>query len=430
MFATKKESDCILDVEIQKSSPKELYLSKEQEFVLIAELQTTYQEVLNRLGQSPGIITSLKHLCRCVNDHNVSLSLVINRGDRSVAELKSDFISLQEDLDNFFEKLQISDVVDSSSRYSFNSYRSNGDFSETAETSLLLEAEGQELFRKFNLSTAAVDYIAPYYLRNNGDLHGTSHDFMAIRKAYDRITELRDKLFDNNEGLVVADVKRRAPGVVFSENGSWNFEDLAQSARTALFIAIHRFDPSLGVKFSTFASQWIGAAVYDDCYEKMSVIRVPRWAQRELSSFEKKGVSLDELLTDEECQRTSLDLLAQAQRVLSVGSLDSPLQTSDMKQAVFADTIPAREENISYQLDEVQLSSSRRDSIKSAFERLSEREISILNARYGLDGEPVMKLIDIAAKCGISGTRVAQIEKGALKKLGQFLAGQEEKLIP
>jgi RNA polymerase sigma factor (sigma-70 family) len=49
--------------------------------------------------------------------------------------------------------------------------------------------------------------------------------------------------------------------------------------------------------------------------------------------------------------------------------------------------------------------------------RLSERERSIVSARYGLDGEEEQTLGEIGDRLGVSAERVRQLEQRALGKL-------------
>ncbi len=69
------------------------------------------------------------------------------------------------------------------------------------------------------------------------------------------------------------------------------------------------------------------------------------------------------------------------------------------------------------------------DFVLSAPKVKKDRDITVIRERYGLDGEKPKTLEEIGKELGITRERVRQIEKNALRKLGEFLAteirGQE-----
>ena len=69
------------------------------------------------------------------------------------------------------------------------------------------------------------------------------------------------------------------------------------------------------------------------------------------------------------------------------------------------------------------------DFVLSAPKVKKDRDIAVIRERYGLDGEKPKTLEEIGKELGITRERVRQIEKNAVRKLGEFLAteirGQE-----
>jgi len=57
------------------------------------------------------------------------------------------------------------------------------------------------------------------------------------------------------------------------------------------------------------------------------------------------------------------------------------------------------------------------EGLDMALNSIASRERSIIRDRYGLDGEEPKTLSEIGDKFGVSGTRIAQIEARALRKL-------------
>ena len=70
----------------------------------------------------------------------------------------------------------------------------------------------------------------------------------------------------------------------------------------------------------------------------------------------------------------------------------------------------------------------RRRSVRRAVVRLPERERRILELRFGFDGEPE-SLEAIGAKLGLTRERIRQLERDALAKLSEELAGLDEDLL-
>ena len=72
----------------------------------------------------------------------------------------------------------------------------------------------------------------------------------ALRSAIAKGQNAREKLCSEHVGLVVSLVKPYSAGGL-------SLQDLYQEGRLGLLTAADRFDPTLGVKFSTYASYWI-----------------------------------------------------------------------------------------------------------------------------------------------------------------------------
>lgn len=67
------------------------------------------------------------------------------------------------------------------------------------------------------------------------------------------------------------------------------------------------------------------------------------------------------------------------------------------------------------------MAAAEREELLSALEKLTERQARVLIQSFGLYGEPVKKLTEVAAELGVSGERVRQIQKAALEKLKRQL---------
>lgn len=63
------------------------------------------------------------------------------------------------------------------------------------------------------------------------------------------------------------------------------------------------------------------------------------------------------------------------------------------------------------------------DEIREPFQRLKQREQYILALRFGLGGEPPHTLVECGEICGVSPSRVRQIEAGSRRKIRYAIQG-------
>ena len=97
--------------------------------------------------------------------------------------------------------------------------------------------------------------------------------FAAFVRSGDR--SIRDELVADNTGLAIAFARRyRDRGVPT--------EDLEQIALEALVVSVDRFDPTRGVRFSTYAARLIEGALKQHFRDRTWQVHVPR-AAKELS---------------------------------------------------------------------------------------------------------------------------------------------------
>lgn len=218
----------------------------------------------------------------------------------------------------------------------------------------------------------------------------------------------------HNQGLAHSVAKRFAPP-------GMTHEDLFHHGVIGLIRAVELFDPTRGLKFSTYAMHWVRQAITRGIANESRVIRLPVhmiervqkvWATRTRLTVDGEPPTLHQLalacsLSDEQ---TAECLIIGPQDVVS---LDLPVGPEG--ETTLADLIDASdpdhgpESEIEFELMKLQL--------KAVLETLTEREAGIISLRYGLTDGEKWTLDDIGKIYGLTRERIRQIENKTMGKL-------------
>jgi RNA polymerase sigma factor (sigma-70 family) len=223
----------------------------------------------------------------------------------------------------------------------------------------------------------------------------------------------RAQLIHSNLRLVVS-IARRYQGHGLS------LLDLIQEGSLGLMRAVDKFDPSRGLKFSTYATYWIRQSVGRAIADQGRTVRLPVHLGERLSRLarvrQQLTQSLDRDPTTEELAAESgltLEQVVRAERAaLTPASLDEPHTedgTGSLADMISDPLDPSPLDRVTHSL--------LRDDLREALSNLSPREHHILRLRYGLDGESAHTLEEIGRRLGLTRERVRQLEGEALRKL-------------
>jgi RNA polymerase sigma factor (sigma-70 family) len=242
---------------------------------------------------------------------------------------------------------------------------------------------------------------------------GNQHlcDYLAHTKA--EIIRLQNEVAEANLKLVIKFAKEyQHVGVPLS--------DLIQEGNIGLMRAIEKFDPSKGLKFTTYAVWWIKQGFLKTIKSANRLIRIPTHIQETLSRINKTREAYLEATGFE----PGLDVLAQSEGMteeeletlynvsmepISIETVVSGEQAKQLK-----DFIPDTTIDVDKDIDLVRARSQIADSLDK---HLTETEKEVIICRYGLFSETVHTLEEIAAKLDKSRERIRQIEANALRKL-------------
>ena len=233
--------------------------------------------------------------------------------------------------------------------------------------------------------------------------------------------DLKNTMIQSNLRLVVSIAKKY-------QNRGMSFLDLINEGNLGLIEAVERFDYSRGCRFSTYGTWWIRQAIIKSLADKGRVIRIPIHM---LNSIKKCYYVAKELTQELGRNPTEIELANQmgieVEKVKEVIQLSQ--ETASLDTTVDDDHMTRLSELIKDEmtlepLDAV-FNSNVQDTLNDVLHQLSEREMKIIQLRYGLNNQAPLTLEQTGKMMGITRERVRQIQEKAIVKMRSFKSIQE-----
>jgi RNA polymerase sigma-32 factor len=250
---------------------------------------------------------------------------------------------------------------------------------------------------------------------------------LAVRWKHDRDEAALHRLAASHMRLVISIAARfRHYGLPMA--------DLIQEGHVGLLEAAARFDPEREVRFSTYATWWIRAAIQDHILRNWSIVRGGTSSTQKALFFSLRRLRwrlgrLNDDLTTADIYRKIASAIGVSEKDVALmdsrlsgpdQSLNAPLTENDGDNAAermdfLVDDAPLPDQTVSDRIDEER----RSQQLKQALLVLSERELRIIRARKLSENSATLEAL--GASLGISKERVRQIENPAQQKLKRAL---------
>ena len=225
-------------------------------------------------------------------------------------------------------------------------------------------------------------------------------------------TAARETYIEGNLRLVLSVIKR------FSGSAE-NVDDLFQIGCIGLIKSIDNFDPSLMVKFSTYAVPMIVGEIRRYLRDN-SAMRVSRSLRDTAykAIYAREGYMKKNLREPTINEIASEIGIAKEEIVYAMDAIQTPVSLFDPVYTEGGDSL--------YVMDQISDKKNKEEnwvesiSLREAVERLGERERHIIKLRF-YEGKTQM---EVANEVGISQAQVSRLEKNALRIMKQYLTGK------
>jgi len=206
-----------------------------------------------------------------------------------------------------------------------------------------------------------------------------------------------------------------------------SFSDLVQEGNLGLLQAAKKYDPSRGVKFSSYASWWVRAYILKFVLSNHRLVRLgTTQAQRKLffnirkarETLERQGLEVQAKHLAAELDVSEQEVVDMERRLNATeASLDLP--AGGEHEGTRRDVVAAPASRPDVDVEKREFNAVLADKLRTFGETLRGRDLEIFHERM-LKDEP-LRLAELAGRFGVTRERVRQLEDRLKKRLRDYL---------